>query len=257
MALSMKRILSLLTLLILTIAGLTATAQQTETLHYKVNYHWGLIDKTAGRATFTLRNTGSGQCRAEMVARTEPWADKFYKVRDTLQTTFNASTRLPLSYRRIAHEDGRYASDQLTFSRSGSTSSAKCVRLRRGKKETTVTRAESSLSAQGDAVDLLSSFYYLRHLDFSKMKSGETKTINIFSGKRKELLKITYGGPATLKIDGTKHQTLLITFTFTSDQGKTTSKPIKAWLSTDAAHIPLKLVGELKIGKVECIFTGK
>ena len=253
----MKRLLILLNLLSVFTIATFASGNSYETLHYKVKYHWGLIDKTAGRATFTLRKGTNGQSYAEMVARTEPWADHFYKVRDTLQTTFNSATCLPLSYRRIAHEDGRYASDQVTFSRNGSTSSAKCVRLRRGKKDKTINRAESSLSATGDAVDLLSSFYYLRHLDFSSMNIGETKTINIFSGKRKEVLKITYNGPTDLKIDGKNQQTLLITFTFTSEQGKTTSKPIKAWLSTEPSHIPLKLVGELKIGKVECIFTGK
>ncbi len=253
----MNRTLSFFILTAISVLSVISHAQSVETLHYKVNYHWGLIDKTAGRATFTLRQGSGGRSSAEMVARTEPWADHLYKVRDTLQTTFDTSTCLPYLYRRIAHEDGRYASDQVTFSKNGSSTSASCVRLRRGKKDKTTSRTESTLSANGDAVDLLSSFYYLRHLDFTNMNAGDTKTINIFSGKRKEILKITYNGPAEIKIDGKKQQTILITFTFTSDQGKTTSKPIKAWLSTDASHIPLKLVGELKIGKVECIFTGK
>lgn len=253
---TMKRLISILLLTTLSLSILRAA--DVETLNYKINYHWGLIDKTAGRAKFTLRQNPDGTASAEMAARTEPWADRFYKVRDTLLTTFDASTKLPLSYHRIAHEDGQYASDLVTFTKNSSAeSAANCIRLRRGKKDKTTDRKESTLSASGEAVDLLSSFYYLRNLDFQSMNIGETKTLNIFSGKRKEILKITYGGPSILKIDGKKQETLLITFTFTSDQGKTTSKPIKAYLSPDSGHIPLKLVGELKIGKVECYYTGK
>lgn len=245
--------------LTISICSLVASASlpDRETLSYKISYRWGLINKTAGRATFSLQKNSSNQYNAKMCARTEPWADHFYNVRDTLLSTFDASTGLPKSYKRIAHEDGSYAFDQVIFSRSGNTSSAKCTRLRRGKSDKNLSKTETSLSAQGDAVDLLSSFYYLRNLDFSELMKGDTKTLNIFSGKRKEILKIIYNGPETIKIDGKKVSTLLVTFTFTSGSGKTTSKPIKAWLTTDGSHIPLKLVGELKIGRVECIYTGK
>jgi len=235
---------------------LSANASISEKLSYKVVYRWGLVNKTAGRAAFYLTESANGKSTARMYARTEPWADHFYKVRDTLISTFNTSTCIPTSYTRIAHEGGRYASDKVLFSRSGNISSAKCIRLRRGKSDKTTSRTETTLSANGDAVDLLSSFYYLRKLDFSNMKIGETRVINIFSGKRKEILKITYNGPTRVKIDGKKTETLLVTFTFTSGQGKTTSKPIKAWLSPNGSHIPLKLVGELKIGRVECIYNG-
>lgn len=228
-----------------------------ERLNYKVVYRWGLVNKQAGRATFVTRQGSNGNITASMYARTEPWADHFYTVRDTLISTFNPSTCLPTSYQRIAHEGDRYANDKLTITKSGSVSSAKCVRLRKKKGDKAIDRSESSLTAQGDAVDLLSSFYYLRNLDFAKMNKGQTKQLNIFSGKKKEILRITYNGQQEVKIDGKKQNAYYVTFTFTSDQGKTTSKPIKAWLSLSSGHIPLKLVGELSIGRVECIYTGK
>lgn len=227
-----------------------------ETLDYKVIYRWGLVNKQAGRATFMLHNKLGGQSRAEMYARTEPWADHIYSVRDTLISTFTTSTRLPVCYRRIAHEGGRFANDCVEFKISGKTTTAHCTRIRKGKKDKTATVTETDLSADGAAVDLLSSFYYLRALDFDKMKKGTVKTINIFSGKRKEILTITYDGITEIKHDGKRCQTHKVTFTFTSGQGKTTSHPIRAWLSTTGRRIPLKLEGELSIGKVQCIYTG-
>lgn len=254
----MKKTLLLLILLFVAVSSFEAMAVTVgERLNYKVVYRWGLVNKQAGRATFTIRQGSSGNVTATMVARTEPWADHFYTVRDTLISHFNPTTCLPSSYQRIAHEGDRYANDKVTFTKSGATTSAKCVRVRKKKGDKGPDRSESSLTAKGDAVDLLSSFYYLRNLDFSKMTKGATRQLNIFSGKKKELLKITYNGQEEIKIDGVKQKTYLVTFTFTSDQGKTTSKPIKAWLSLNNGHIPLKLVGELSIGRVECIYTGK
>ena len=247
----------ILTLLLSLIASISAYADNhsTETLHYKVIYRWGLVNKQTGRATFVLKNVSPEKSRAVMFARTEPWADKFFRVRDTLISVFDTETRLPSVYNRIAHEGGRYAKDIVSFTKSGNTTSAICRRTRLGKKATVPTISESSLSAEGDAVDLLSSFYYLRHMDFKSLNAGHTKQIYIFSGKKKEILKITYHGIENIKIDSRTEPTYKVTFTFTSDQGKTTSKPIKAWISTAPGQIPLKIEGELKIGKVQCLIN--
>lgn len=233
---------------------LCAKASQTETLHYKVVYKWGLIHKQGGRATFTLTDNGR-TAHAIMAARTEPWADHFFSVRDTLTTEFDSATRLPRVYNRIAHEDGAYAHDVVTFTSNGQKSSAKCSRSRRGKKEKTNTRTDISLEAEGPAVDLLSSFYYIRHLDFNKMKPGHAVRLNIFSGKRKELLTISYKGIEKIKTDQGEREAYKVTFMFTSEGRKRTSEPIEAWLATDARRTPLKLVGDIKVGKIQCIYV--
>lgn len=253
----MNRLLRYILLLAIFTSVVAKAVTIGERLNYKVVYRWGLVNKQAGRATFILSRGSGGNVTASMYARTEPWADHFFMVRDTLVSTFNPSSCLPVSYQRIAHEGDRYANDKVTFSRSGANTSAKCVRLRKKKDDKSTDRSESSLTANGDAVDLLSSFYYLRNLNFNQMKKGSVKQLYIFSGKKKEILKITYNGQEEIKIDGKKQNTHFVTFTFTSDQGRTTSKPIKAWLSISADPIPMKLVGELSIGRVECIFTGK
>lgn len=251
-----KTLLSALLFLTLFCSIPLLAATPLETLNYKVIYRWGLVNKQAGRASFKLYDHGHGQYQAIMCARTEPWADHFFSVRDTLISTFSATTHLPTLYNRIAHEGGRYASDIVRFSISGRVTSARCTNLRRGKKDKTVSKSEHSLKTEGDAVDLLSSFYYLRDLDLSNMKPGKVTTVSIFSGKRKETLRITYNGLETIKINGKKQSTYKVTFTFTSGAEKNTSDPIKAWLSTDRDKIPLKLEGQLKIGKIQCVFTG-
>lgn len=246
-----------LSLILMAASLLTAAAQNLspETLNYKVIYKWGLIHKQAGTARFVLTRASGTTFDAKLYARTQPWADSFYKVRDTLTTSFSAQTYMPSLYHRIAHEDGSYAHDILRFTHSGNTVSATCRRIRRGKKDKVNKETTIELSANGVTVDLLSSFYYIRTLPYASLKSGYKKTINIFSGKRKELLAITYLGVEELKVDKKKENVYHIRFTFTSEGKRETSRPIDAWLSTAPGHVPLKLVGELKIGKVQCILT--
>lgn len=244
-------------LLLATLSCAAATAHQftDETLHYKVSYKWGLIHKNAGTATMALRVKGNS-ATATLYARTDPWADKFYNLRDTLITTFNTSTLKPSVYHRIAHEDGRYAHDIVKFSFAGTHASANCTRYRRGKGEKEITTSTASLSAEGMAVDMLSVFYYIRALQFDRMSQQQVTRLTIFSGKKKETLTITYKGLEKIKLDGKQHDTYHLTFTFTSDSGKKSSDPIDAWISADSRHIPLKLEGSLKIGKVRCFYTG-
>lgn len=254
----MRHLRSLLLILVIAI-GLSAfkasaVAFPNETLKYKVLYKWGIIHKQAGRATLVLRSSGR-EYHATLYASSEAWADKFYHLRDTLKSTMRMSDLSPVIYERIAHEDGKFAHDIVKFTRSGNNYSANCTRYRRGKKSVTTDVSTTSLQAQGFAVDMVSSFYYLRSLDFKSMKSGDTHTINIFSGKRKELLNITYQGTQSIKLDNQRYTAYKITFTFTSEGKKKTSEPIEAWLSTDYPHIPLKLVGKLKVGQIQCLYV--
>lgn len=250
----MKRCLLLLGMAFMALWSMAANLSN-ETLHYKVTYKWGVVQKDAGKATLTLRVNGNN-CNATLVGRTDPWADKIYHLRDTLKSSFSKATCIPTRYERIAHEDGRYAHDIVNISRSGQTFTGKCTRYRRAKKSNKTTQASTALSAQGMTVDMLSAFYYLRSLDFASMAKGHTTKANIFSGKKKEMLTITYKGQESVKINGKNRSAYRIRFTFTTDGRKQSSDPIEAWISTDSRHIPLLIEGALKIGKVRCIYTG-
>ena len=58
-------------------------AASTEKLNYIVTYKWGLIHKDAGEVEIYKKPKGDGY-ELKLVAKTKPWADRIYKVRDTL-----------------------------------------------------------------------------------------------------------------------------------------------------------------------------
>jgi hypothetical protein len=225
-----------------------------ESVNYRVMYKWGLVNKQAGRVNLSTRRAGSGAIDARLVARSEKWADAFYSVRDTLLGRMNIATMEPSYYEKITHEGGEYKRDLINYTRKGNHVSATCKRWKQKSKKKPLTESEIKLEAEGLTLDMLSSFYYMRSLDYAAMKPGDKKGLTVFSGKRKERLTITYHGRENVKIDKEEYPAYKISFSFTGEGGKKTSDDMEAWISTAPDRIPLKLEGKLPVGKVQCFY---
>lgn len=230
-----------------------ATSFGNEDLNYKISYKWGLVQKNAGTCCISLRVNGD-RASVTLTGRTDPWADKIYKVRDTLCANFSLSTLKPTRYERIAHENDYYAHDIVEYTHSGNNVTAATTVIRRSDKKP-LRRENYKLTASGQAVDMLSVLYFIRRMDFNTMTRGQSKQLTIFSGKKKENLSIRYVGREDLKIGGKTYSAYRVAFTFTSDGKKKSSESISAWISANADRIPLKIEGSLKIGKVRCIYS--
>lgn len=226
-----------------------------ESIDYKVKYKWGLINKQAGHATLTLKNTGD-KYTVQLTAASEPWADRFYQVRDTLNGIMVRDGLRPLFYEKIAHEGGDDKHDTVTFGYDGDTVTGHCTRkvVKKGKERVNQTQ---TLESEGTTVDMISAYYYMRGLPFENWQNGQSDTITIFSGKRKEMLTIRYHGKEAVKADKKTFDCYHITFIFTSDGGRKTSDDMDAWITSDDRRIPVRLEGKLPVGKVHCVYTGQ
>lgn len=228
-----------------------------ETLRYRVLFKWGLINKTAGYATIRMLPGSGEMCTAELTAASEPWADKFYKVRDTLVSVMRRADYTPHYYEKNAHEGSDRKHDIVRFTRQGNTYTGSCVRKVWKKGE--LTRDETrELVAEGATVDMMSSFYHMRNLPFDKWEKGHTVSLNIFSGKQKELLTFKFQGVEMVEVDGKNYPCYHITFIFTGKNKKKTSDNMDAWITANSKRVPMRLEGKLPVGKVQCeLVTGK
>lgn len=230
------------------------TAFSNETLHYVISYKWGLIHKDAGDATLSLRRRGNNY-DVMLAAKTKPWADKVYRVRDTLTSTITVRDLKPLTYSKIMHEKDKYAKDEITYTHSGATTKGVARRFRI--KEGQPVQTEKSLTASGPVYDMLSVFYYLRKLDYSQLNKNKIYTATVFSGEKKEKVNIKSLGIEKIKLkDKSVKDAYHIKFNFTREGGKKSSDDIDTWISTDDSHIPLYLVGKLPIGEVRAYYVG-
>ncbi|MBD5355932.1 MAG: DUF3108 domain-containing protein [Bacteroides sp.] len=232
-----------------------ATEFTNESLNYVITYKWGLIHKDSGDATLKLTNNGD-KYDIILTGKTRSWADNLYQVRDTLRCTINKNNFRPLSYTKIAHENGKYSRDEITYSYTGSTVNGLSKRYRYDK-EGKLNVTEKNLSGNGTVYDMLSVFYYLRTIDYSKLLSGDVVKATMFSGKKVEQLTVWCVGKEEIKLrDKSKRDTYHIRFKFTQEGKKKSSDDIDAWISTDASHIPLLVVGSLPLGQVKCYYVG-
>lgn len=222
-----------------------------ETLNYVITYKWGLITKDTGDATLKLRNRGD-RYDLEMHARTRPWADGIFMVRDTLRSSIRKNDLKAIKYTKISNEGDHHNRVEVRFSHYGSAVGGDVVK-QNFKKEGTKTRT-AKLSATGPTYDMLSVFYYLRTLDLPRLAAnkGLVSKVSIFSGSQSETMTIRCVGVETLTMpDKSKRKTYHVRFNFTSKGGKKSSEDMDAWLSFEAPHIPLHLSGTLPIGSMK------
>lgn len=255
----MRKVLFLAISLLIGSAALQAVTPDYvgESLNYRVMFKWGLVNKQAGHVNLSVRADGS-KLKSILTAASERWADRFYRVRDTLRGTMDRSTLEPDFYEKISHEGGQYKHDVIRYDRSSDGYvSATCTRKRQKKSGDKVSVSEITLEATGLTLDMLSSYYYMRSIDYTSMKPGESVELTVFSGKRKESLTIKYIGEEQVKIDDKGYPCYAISFRFTGEGGKKTSDDMFAWISTGPDRVPMKLEGKLPVGKVQCYFTGR
>lgn len=243
----MKKLLFILSILILSAVG--SVSASAETLKYVVTYKWGLIHKDAGDVVITKKPSGSGY-ELKLVAKSKPWADKIYKLRDTLISVTGPSKYKPIQYTYIAHEKNKYRRDNIKFTYSGNTVRGQSEKFKE-EKDGKVTRSTSTMEATGAVYDMLSVYFYLRELDYASMKKGDKVRATIFSGFKKEQLEIKFDGLENIKLqDKSEHEAYHITFKFTQEGGKKSSDDINCWVSTKPSRIPLLIVGNLPVGQI-------
>lgn len=226
-----------------------------ENLHYVISYKWGLIHKDAGEAVLSLKNQGDFY-QLRLVGKTKPWADKFYQVRDTLSGKLKKDGLKPLTYTKVAHEKGKYSRDDIKYIYSGNSVDGHAKRVRQ-KKDGSITSSEKKLSGTWPVYDMLSVFYFLRNIDYARLKNNQVVTATVFSGSKVESITIRCVGEERIKLrDKSERDAYHIKFKFTQAGKRRSSDDIDTWISTDSSHIPLLVVGSLPVGQVKCYYVG-
>ncbi len=248
-----KKIIAMLFVALLSLGNIqkiSATVFADENLRYEIVYHWGIIWKHAATASLSIRSVGTNY-KAALCAQTVSWADKVYRVRDTLSCTISKNGLRPQRYVKAAHEGKHFGVDIVDYDYSGTMTTGKCTRIR---KDSPIQKV--SLQAHGPAYDMLSVFYLLRTLDFDSLSRNKVYRTTVFSGKKKERIDIKYAGIEDIKLrDDSKHKAYHIKFTFTQDGQTKSSDDMGTWISIDERRIPLMLRGKLPIGEVRCYYA--
>lgn len=232
-------------------------ARNSESYRYEVVYQLGFIWKKAAEATLTLsENEGGNQAiyRAKLTAKTVPFADKIFRVRDTLVSDMKENYQ-PLFYAKITNEDNVYRRDEIMYFYHPDKTVGETTLLRPHRNAIDYATLEANSQP---AMDMLSLFFYLRTLDFSNAQMRQRFEVRIFSGKRSELLTIEYLGRTLYTRPDKKQQgayRLALSFTL-EKEGKETDK-ITVLVSDDEYCYPLYMEGKLPMGSLKARYIGQ
>jgi hypothetical protein len=101
--------------------------------------------------------------------------------------------------------------------------------------------------------DLISGYYYMRTLNFDKLKEGDVITIPAIFEEQTYSFRIVYGGLDEVKIKGKyieAHKFIPDLSGFTDDLFRG-QNPITFWVSADKNHIPLKAEAKIFLGAID------
>ena len=111
-------------------------------------------------------------------------------------------------------------------------------------------RQKDSSIAFSNVQDMLSSFYFLRNLDVSKMKTGEEIVLDMFLDSQTYNFKLKFLGREVLKTKFGKVKPLIFRPLVQSGRVFKEQESVSIWITDDANKIPVKLKASLSVGSL-------
>lgn len=218
-----------------------------EVIKYRV--HYGFL--TAGEASMVVDNKihhlNRRACfKIDVFGRTTGLADKLYGIDDNWGTFLDTAAVVPhKSYRYI--KEGKYRKNEVV---NFYQLEQRAV-VNKLDKETKKVKEIKDLEVPRNVQDMVSGYYFLRTLDYSKLYEGQVLTIDAFFDDEVYDFKVRFLGREEIKTGiGTKKAVILQPLMPENDlfQGE---DPIQVWVSDDQQKIPLRIRANMFVGAIE------
>ena len=236
-----------ITLLLFTILFSLAISSQEKTqvfkdgewLRYKMSYSGFL---KAGNATLSVeKDTINGKEVFHVTGKgwTTGIIKWFFKVQDDYQSYFDIETGKPYLFKRKINEGGYKKHRHTTFNYENNTAHVQDFK-----------NQKDSIIPIGNIQDMMSSFYYLRNYDVSKMKPGEEISLNMFMDSQTYPFKLRFLGTEIIKTRFGKIKTLRFRPLVQAGRVFKENESVTIWISADENKIPIKLKASLSVGSL-------
>ncbi len=213
-----------------------------EFLEYRV--HYGFI--TAGKGTMEVSNKlyriNDRICyKIDTKGRTVGSFKYFMRVNDLWRSYIDTSAFVSQKfYRHI--EENNYRKDEEVFY----DHQANNVRVVDKKR-----KIDKKYNVPDNAQDMISGYYFLRTVDFSKLNSGDTLTVPGFLEEESYELKLVYRGKGVVRNRLGKINVLKLTPIMPENSFFDGENSLRVWVSDDVNKIPVKVEADMFIGAVE------
>ena len=185
--------------------------------------------------------------KIDVFARTTGVFDFFSPVRDNWGSYFDTTRNVPQQFYRFISE-GRFRKNEILYFNQNE----KQVTVAKLEKETKQLKEKIDHDLSSNQIqDMVSGYYYLRMIDFSKIPVGEVITINTFFDDKEKPFRVKFMGREVVKTKLGKVNALVLIPIMGKDKLFEEDNTLKVWLSDDMNKIPLKFQAKIFVGYLE------
>ncbi|MCA0349446.1 MAG: DUF3108 domain-containing protein [Flavobacterium sp.] len=172
--------------------------------------------------------------------------DSFFKIRDIYESYVNPTTLKPSLYKRSIDEGGYTIKEKYVFKGTNVKSSV----TKKNRPE-----VHKSFTIGANTQDVISLFYKVRTLDFSKFKTGQTQSMMIVFDEKEIPVTIKFMGKETVSAGNLgKKECYKISIGAKTDALRGKDKNL-IWLTADAKKIPALLEFSIPVGTGKLVLT--
>ena len=218
-----------------------------EKLEYRV--HYGMLN--AAVASMEIGNevvfrNGRPCYKVDVWGRSVGLFDLITRINDNWGTYIDTAAIIPHGFYRIL-EEGRYRKfEYVDFDHDKQEAITTIL-----DKKTKEPREKIVTSVPENVQDMVSGYYYIRTLDFTKYQKGDIISIDAFFDEEQYDFKLRYLGRETLRTKLGKFQAIVLQPILPKNGLFTGEDAIKVWMSDDSNKIPLKVKASMFVGAVE------
>ncbi len=215
-----------------------------EVINFKMTYGIFTVGKGSVRVHPNYFKLNNRDCfKIDVHGRTVGFVDWVADVDDQWGSYIDTAALLPHQfYRRI--REGRYKKDEWTFFDHVN----KKIEVKTMDNATGKFKESKFYEAPPQVRDMIAGFLYLRNMDLSKVKKGDTVVVTGFFEDEFYKMKIVYQGKQTIKVKAGKIRTLVFKPVMPQNKVFDGENSVTAFFSDDKNRIPVKINAEMFIG---------
>nr|WP_229802491.1 DUF3108 domain-containing protein [Echinicola pacifica] len=173
-----------------------------------------------------------------------------FKVKDNWGTYMDTTKNIP--YRSFRHiEEGGYRKHEVI----DIDHKAKTATVKEYDRDNKNIKSEKEFIIESGIQDLVSGFYYTRHVDFRLYRKGDILTVKGFFDEKTYNLKLIYEGRETISTKIGDFETIVLSPIMPSNKLFSGENPIKMWITNDKNRIPVKVEADLVVGSLNMEIT--
>lgn len=207
-----------------------------EYFEYKVKYGFLSVGEATVDVSPQIYSVNNRPCyRVNIFGRTTGLTDLFH-IRNTYRSYLDTAAILPQKFLMDLQENNYRKEQTITFDHLANAA------VREQNKE------RKNFKLPDNVHDVVSGYYFLRTIDFTKVKIGETVSSNMFFDDEIYNMRVKYNGKGVVRTKYGKINVIKLNPILPKNSMFEGEDAIRIWVSDDKNRVPIKIEVDFSVG---------